>query len=67
MTAVPVTAVVRSGQESFVYVVEGGRARRREVVTGLEADDLVEILEGLEPGELVVIEGTAKVKPGDRL
>jgi HlyD family secretion protein len=67
VVAVPVTAVVRSGREAFVYVVDKGAVTRREVATGLEAEDMVEIVEGLEPGELVVTEGVSKVKPGDRL
>jgi len=67
VVVVPQAAVFRSGQEAYVYVVEKGVARRREVVTGLEAEDMVEIVDGLEPGEKVVMEGASKVKEGDRL
>ncbi len=64
---VPLNAVMRSGRDTFVYVVEGGVARRREVVTGLEAEDMVEVVEGLEAGEKVVTEGASKIKDGERL
>lgn len=67
VVTVPLSAVMRSGRETFVYVVEKGVARRREVVTGLEAEDMVEVVEGLEAGERIVAEGASRVRDGDRL
>jgi len=59
--AVPVAAVqyddeVEEGQEEvpFVFVVEDGKAVRRDVELGLSSDSLQEISEGVEEGELVV-------------
>jgi hypothetical protein len=45
-------------------VVEEGVAREREVLLGLEAGDLVEVLEGLVPGELVVVRGQNYLEDG---
>ncbi len=67
VVVVPAAALVRYGSDSFVYVVVNGVAERREVVPGLENEELVEVREGLEEGERVVVEGTSKVKPGSRL
>ncbi len=43
-----------SGQEMFVYVVEGDRAYQRDVRFGRAYGDMVEVLEGLEVGETVI-------------
>jgi hypothetical protein len=53
---VPVTAVVRRGQLSLVFVVDADRrARMRAVTLGAPADDGIEILAGLSAGETVVV------------
>ncbi len=50
-----------------VYVVDGGRARRREVSTGGTSGDDVEISAGLSAGEIVVTRGGFDVREGDRV
>ncbi len=47
-----------------VYVVEDGKARRREVKTGLEGGGRIEVLEGLTGDDLVVAEGKGGVTEG---
>jgi len=62
---VPVSALWRrAGQPPFVFVVEQNRARRREVKTGLEQPQVVEITSGLSPGELVVAEQNLELAEG---
>lgn len=52
---VPSEAVVRSGERDLIFVVrERGKFEPRPVTLGLSADGLVQILEGVEPGEEVV-------------
>ena len=53
--AVPSTALVRRGEVTAVYVVDGGgRARLRQVRTGEAVDEgLTEVLSGLSPGETI--------------
>ena len=48
----------------FLYVVEDGRATRREVKIGRREPGRVEIVAGLKTGERVVVEGTQKVREG---
>ncbi len=67
MVTIPAPALVKSGSDTYVYVVENGVAERRDVVPGLENEELVEIIEGLEEGEQIVVEGANKVKPGSRV
>jgi RND family efflux transporter MFP subunit len=58
---VPRTAV-RDGQ---AWVVDGeGRAARRSVQLGLQSQEQVEVVSGLQPGERVVVEGGGLLSDG---
>jgi multidrug efflux pump subunit AcrA (membrane-fusion protein) len=54
---VPREAVARGGDSASVWVVENDRVERRQVTTGLESRDRVEIVAGLDAGERVVRRG----------
>ncbi|MDR2031983.1 MAG: efflux RND transporter periplasmic adaptor subunit [Azoarcus sp.] len=61
----PETALIpASGQTQFVYRIEEGRARRVEVRTGMRRATEVEIVEGLSPGDRVVVAGQLKLRDG---
>ncbi|MBX5459945.1 MAG: efflux RND transporter periplasmic adaptor subunit [Steroidobacteraceae bacterium] len=74
--AVPVQAVryeqtgTNKRAAASVFVVEGGRARKRSVETGIADDTYIEIVRGLTAGESIVT-GPAKIlrflKDGDRI
>lgn len=51
----PRGAYLTSGQQLFVYVVEGERARKQDVQFGLLQGNAVQISRGLELGEKVII------------
>ncbi len=54
----PSSAVIRTGSKSVVVVAKsGGRFQPVDVVTGLNNDEFVEIIEGLEEGMKVVVSG----------
>ena len=56
--AVPREAVIRTGSQERVVLAQGdGRFRPAEVVTGLETEGKVEILDGLSEDEKIVISG----------
>jgi len=61
---IPEEALVPEQSRQFVYVVEDGRAARREVQIGRREPGKVEIIAGLKDGDRVVIEGTQKVREG---
>ncbi|MGB5103306.1 MAG: efflux RND transporter periplasmic adaptor subunit [Steroidobacteraceae bacterium] len=61
---VPEEALVPEQGNVFVYVVEDGVARKRSVRMGQRRVGEVQVLEGLAAGELVVTEGTQKLRDG---
>lgn len=65
--SVPASAVVRDGDRDTVWLVENGRATRREVALGAEGEEYVQILRGVEVGDSVVIRGADEVREGDKV
>ncbi len=62
---VPEAAVMQRGEQNFVMAQNGeGRAEMRPVKVGLRLAGRMEILEGLQAGDAVVVEGLIKVPPG---
>jgi membrane fusion protein (multidrug efflux system) len=62
--AVRESAVLQVADAAYVYLVQEGRAVRRQVTTGRRVPGLVEITDGLTPGEAVVTEGMIKIRDG---
>jgi len=65
----PVQAVDRAVDGGQVLVVDSdggtpGKVRQQHVSLGLEADDRVELTQGVHAGDLVVIGSRAQLKPG---
>ncbi len=64
---IPLAAVYRddsSAKSSYVYVVEEGKARRRQVRIGREVDQKLEIVDGLKPGDLLALERSIELADG---
>lgn len=60
---VPVAAIQTIDGRSHLFVAEGrDRFRPRAVDTGAEADGLVEVRAGLQPGERIAVSGTFALK-----
>lgn len=67
---IPSSAVYRedtSARESFVYVVQDGKAVRRPVRLGRERNGQLEITEGLRDGDLLIPEHSVEVSDGVRV
>jgi len=63
--AVPAEAIaIRPDGSRTVFVVEGDIARQRKVTAGLEGGGWVEITEGVQEGEKIVLQGFEKLKDG---
>ncbi|MCS6945300.1 MAG: efflux RND transporter periplasmic adaptor subunit [Sutterellaceae bacterium] len=61
---VPEEAVVPLNDDFFVYTVEDGKARRVRVKLGVRRDAMVELLEGVKAGDLVVTAGMRVQRDG---
>lgn len=63
--AIPPSAIETEGQKRSVYVVNAqNRIERRSVQTGLETPEQVEILQGLQEGDLVMMGSRGSVREG---
>ncbi|MBN1226660.1 MAG: efflux RND transporter periplasmic adaptor subunit [Deltaproteobacteria bacterium] len=54
---VPFKSVLKRDGSSFVFIIDDGTARLREVKTGINNEREIEVIEGLEEGVEVIIEG----------
>ncbi|MCC6859875.1 MAG: efflux RND transporter periplasmic adaptor subunit [Bryobacterales bacterium] len=64
---VPAAAVYRedrASRESYVYVVQNGKAARRAVQIGRERDGELEIAGGLQPGDILVAQQSIQLAEG---
>lgn len=65
---VPEQAIVPERSSQYIFVVGADNVvERREVHSGRRRPGEVEILDGLAPGERVIVEGTQKVRPGQQV
>ena len=62
---VPLTAVHYDTTGAFVYIIDAdGKVSRRNVTTGTIQGRLQSIYDGVEPGEVVISDGSHKTRPG---
>ena len=66
--AVPTEAVVyRNGSNAVWIVDEEGKARRKLVKLGVQTKEFIQIAEGLEGNESVIVEGMSRMNDGDKV
>ena len=61
---VPEQAVLAEGDSTYVFTVADDRATRRKVQLGQREAGKVEVLDGLEAGEVVVRAGLQRMRDG---
>jgi multidrug efflux pump subunit AcrA (membrane-fusion protein) len=64
---VPRAALYREGDKRYVWLLDGRRARRRDVSVGLVGLTAVEITAGLQEGDTVLLPGTVTLSDGLRV
>ena len=64
---VPNDAVYHSNGQEYVFVVENGKAVRRNVKTGLFDVDRIVVSEGLNEGDRIITSWTSELKEGVRI
>ncbi len=65
--SVPAAAVFRDGRRDAVWVVQNEVARERVVRLGAQGESRVQVVEGLEVGERVVVRGADRVRDGQQV
>jgi len=61
---IPASAVVSGVGGQAVFTLENGQAMRRSIQTGLTSEGKVEVLSGVEPGEVIVVAGANTLRDG---
>ncbi|GEA14258.1 hypothetical protein E308F_05000 [Moorella sp. E308F] len=61
---VPLAAVRTDNGQDYVFVVKNGTVERRPVVLGLENEEQVMVLKGLEVGEQVAVTNVGVLQDG---
>jgi len=65
--AVPLYSIISRNEEQFVFVARNGVVEKRQVRLGTIENWMVRVVEGLQPGELVVVEGHRDVESGQEI
>ncbi len=61
---IPKKALLIESESDQVYVYDQGKARKAVLETGFSSGDMIEVLSGLEEGDLVVTIGQEGLRPG---
>src|SRR6266403_4399006 len=64
---VPKSAIHTEGTESYVWIVRDGMAKRATIVRGREVETGVEVTQGVEDGDVVIIAAAVALKDGLRV
>jgi len=65
--SIPTSALLANDKEAKVFVASGGKVEERSIRTGIVTANKVEVLEGLQAGEQVVISGQMNLEKGSRV
>lgn len=65
---VPEISIVQVGNSSYVFRLrEDDTVERADVLVGARVEGRAEVVNGLEPGDRIVVDGTGKLRPGMRV
>ncbi len=65
--SIPLFSVISRNDEHLVYVVNSDRAHQRKVLLGVLDGWRVEVKQGLDPGDQVIVVGHRSVNDGDKV
>jgi RND family efflux transporter MFP subunit len=64
---IPRKALLYKQNKTYVFVMDQNQAYQREILLGLTEEDEVEVTEGLNEGEVIVVVGAEGLKDGQRV
>ncbi len=59
---IPSDAIIKEGNESFVYIAENGKAIKKIIETGISDGIMTEIISGIKVGDQLIIAGQSNLK-----
>lgn len=65
--ALPTIAINQGPKGPFAYVIENDTAVMRPLVVDLRQDDFTTVKSGVQPGDIVVVEGQGSLRPGAKV
>ena len=57
VVAVPIESVISDSGKSFIYLIEGDKALKKEVSTGISNEEFIEVTGDIKEGDKVVVKG----------
>lgn len=64
---IPITAILYEAEHTTVFIVEKGKAVEKSIRLGVTYGDVMEVLEGLQKGDMVVVAGHQNLANGVRV
>ena len=64
---IPKDALIPSAKKQIVYIFDKGVAKQKFIQRGVSVGDKIEILKGLEEGQLVVVKGNESLRPNQAI
>ena len=61
---VPFSAINTDQDGDFCYVIKNGIVEKRQIKIGLTSEDSMEVLEGLEEGEMIITDSSQGIEEG---
>jgi membrane fusion protein (multidrug efflux system) len=59
---IPFKAVIEQMGEYFVFIVNSNKVTQRKISIGIQINDKIIVREGLQSGEIIVTQGTQKLR-----
>ncbi len=67
ITAIPAKAIIKDHGNQFVFSVSNGKAIKKEIKIGKKFENMVEVSQGLEIGEVIILESLDKIGTGRKV
>ncbi len=64
---IPNSAIVQRSGKSVAFVMADGKAQQRELQLGVSDGRLTQVLDGLEPGDQLIVAGQETLNDGDNV
>ena len=66
--SIPDTSLMLEGNKAFVYKIDDKNlANKTEVIIGIRDKSYIEVISGLNEGDIIVAEGLKKVRPNSKI